>query len=344
PDRNAGFSRADPQRLYLQPIMDPMYGYESINVESQLRDNSSLLHWTRRMLAVRKTSSAFGRGTKIFLRPGNRKILAYLSIFEDDVILTVFNLSRAAQPVELDLSAWKTRVPVEMLGRSSFPPIGELPYLLTMPSYGFYWFKLTTDAPMPVWHQEEVGLRDRPTLVLFDSWGSFFRDRVMPWRIGMAERLREQIETEVLSRHIEVQRWYGAKGSAITRTVIAEHAVWEQGSLRWLLPILNVQAGDAASTYFMPLALAWEDQDEERTKQLTQAIVAKVRQQAEVGLMGDAFYDESFARAVVLGIAQGLVLPAERGEIRFTSTGALADVTREDVDALDVSRPSAASS
>ncbi len=344
PDRNAGFSRADPQRLYLQPIMDPMYGYESINVESQLRDNSSLLHWTRRMLAVRKTSSAFGRGRKIFLRPGNRKILAYLSIFEDDVILTVFNLSRAAQPVELDLSAYKTRVPVEMLGRSSFPPIGELPYLLTMPSYGFYWFKLTTDAPMPVWHQEEVGLRDRPTLVLFDSWASFFRDRVMPWRIGMAERLREQVETDVLSRHIEVQRWYGAKGSAITRTTIAEHAVWEQGKLRWMLPILDVQATDAKSTYFMPLALAWEDHDEERMKQLSQAIVAKVRQQAEVGLMADAFYDEAFCRAVVLGIAQGLVLPAEQGEIRFTSTGALADVTQEDVDALDVSRPSAASS
>ncbi|RZL86589.1 MAG: alpha-amylase, partial [Variovorax sp.] len=344
PDRNAGFSRADPQRLYLQPIMDPMYGYESINVESQLRDNSSLLHWTRRMLAVRKTSSAFGRGRKVFLRPGNRKILAYLSIFEDDVILTVFNLSRAAQPVELDLSAWKTRVPVEMLGRSSFPPIGELPYLLTMPSYGFYWFKLTTDAPMPVWHQEEVGLRDRPTLVLFDSWASFFRDRVMPWRIGMAERLREQVETEVLSRHIEVQRWYGAKGSAITRTTIAEHAVWEQGKLRWMLPILDVQATDTKSTYFMPLALAWEDHDEERMKQLSQAIVAKVRQQAETGLMADAFYDEAFCRAVVLGIAQGLVLPAEQGEIRFTSTGALADVTQEDVDALEVSRPSAASS
>ncbi|MDM0058605.1 maltose alpha-D-glucosyltransferase [Variovorax fucosicus] len=344
PDRNAGFSRADPQRLYLQPIMDPMYGYESVNVESQLRDNSSLLHWTRRMLAVRKTSSAFGRGKKIFLRPGNRKILAYLSIFDDDVILTVFNLSRAAQPVELDLSAYKTRVPVEMLGRSSFPPIGELPYLLTLASYGFYWFKLTTDAPMPTWHQEDVGLRERPTLVLFDGWSSFFRERVMPWRIGMAERLREQVEADVLARHIEVQRWYGAKGSAITRTTIAEHAVWEHGRLRWMLPILDVQATDAKSTYFMPLALAWEDHDDERMKQLAPAAIAKVRQQAEVGLMADAFYDEAFCRAVVLAIAQGLTLPAERGEIRFTSTGALADVTQEDVDALDVSRPSAASS
>ncbi|MGH8822110.1 MAG: maltose alpha-D-glucosyltransferase, partial [Rhodoferax sp.] len=146
PDRNAGFSRADPQRLYLQPIMDAIYGYEALNVEAQSREASSLLSWTKRMLAVRKSSYAFGRGKRRFLKPGNRKILAYLSEYEDDTILTVFNLSRAAQPVELDLAACKGRVPVEMLGRTSFPPIGELPYLLTLPSYGFYWFRLDADA------------------------------------------------------------------------------------------------------------------------------------------------------------------------------------------------------
>ena len=104
PDRNAGFSRADPQRLYLPPIMDPVYGYPSINVEAQSRDPSSLLSWTKRMLAVRKTSQAFGRGTRRFLRPGNRKILAYLREYGEDSILCVANLSRSAQPVELNLS------------------------------------------------------------------------------------------------------------------------------------------------------------------------------------------------------------------------------------------------
>src|SRR5690606_33489348 len=178
-ERNAGFSRADPQRLYLQPIMDPVYGYEAVNVESQARDNSSLLHWTRRMLAVRKTSSAFGRGKKTFLKPGNRKILAYLSEYEGDVILSVFNLSRAAQPVELDLAAYKGRAPVEMLGRVTFPPIGDLPYLLTLPSYGFYWFRLSAEAVIPPWHQDGLDLQERPVLVLFDGWTSFFRDRVM---------------------------------------------------------------------------------------------------------------------------------------------------------------------
>jgi trehalose synthase len=114
PDRNAGFSRADPQRLYLPPNMDPIYGYEAINVEAQARNPSSLLHWTKRLIAVRKNYKAFGRGSIIFLEPGNRKILAYVREYEDETLLCVVNLSRNAQPVELDLMAFKGRVPVEL--------------------------------------------------------------------------------------------------------------------------------------------------------------------------------------------------------------------------------------
>jgi maltose alpha-D-glucosyltransferase/alpha-amylase len=147
PDRNGGFSSADPQRLYCLPIMDPIYGYEAVNVDSQLREPRSLLNWTRRMLAVRKSSQAFGRGRLTFIRPGNRRILAYLREYGDDVILCIANLARAAQPVELDLSPYAGRVPVEMLARTPFPPIGQLPYLLTLPGHHFYWFKLERDAP-----------------------------------------------------------------------------------------------------------------------------------------------------------------------------------------------------
>ena len=139
-DRNAGFSRADPQRLYLPPIMDAVYGYEAVNVEAQLRDPSSLLNWMRRMLAVRKLSRAFGRGRITFLRPGNRKVLAYVREHEDQAVLCVANLGRSAQPVELDLGRYRGRVPVELMGRTAFPPVGELPYLLTLPAHGFYWF------------------------------------------------------------------------------------------------------------------------------------------------------------------------------------------------------------
>ncbi|WP_413761560.1 maltose alpha-D-glucosyltransferase [Variovorax sp. Varisp41] len=343
PDRNAGFSRADPQRLYLQPIMDAMFGYEALNVEAQARDASSLLNWTRRMLAVRKTSHAFGRGRRRFLKPGNRKILAYVSEYDDDIILTVFNLSRAAQPVELDLSAFKGRVPVEMLGRAPFPPIGELPYLLTLASYGFYWFKLTLDAEMPVWHQEGVSLQEQPTLVLFDGWDSFFRERVMPWRIGMAERMRTQFETDTLPRHIEIQRWYASKGETIARARLADHAVWEDGADRYLLPLFDLEGPRESATYFMPLTLAWEEREEERMNRLAQAGLAKVRQQAQVGLMGDAFYDEPFCRALVRAIQQGMELPTAAGRLQFRPTAAFAKLGL-DIEAMPVGRPSAQSS
>jgi len=187
PDRNAGFSRADPQRLYLPPIMDPVYGYESVNVEAQTRAPSSLLNWMRRMLMVRRSSKAFGRGRLLFLNPGNRKILAYLREYGEETILCVANLGRSAQPVELDLSGYRGRVPLEMMGRTAFPPIGELPYLLTLPACGFYWFRLSADVEVPRWHEDRSAPEYRPVLVLFDGWTSFFRDRVVPWRIRMAE-------------------------------------------------------------------------------------------------------------------------------------------------------------
>jgi len=122
PDRNAGFSRADPQQLYLPPIMDPIYGFEAVNVEAQTRDRSSLLNWMKRMLQVRKTSQAFGRGTLRFIRPGNRKVLVYLREYAEDSILCVVNLARSAQPVEVDLTDFKSTVPIELVGHTPFPP------------------------------------------------------------------------------------------------------------------------------------------------------------------------------------------------------------------------------
>ena len=142
PDRNGGFSRADPARLYAPTIMDPVYGYESVNVEAQSRSLSSLLSATKRLISVRKSTLAFGRGTMTFIRPVNRSVLCYVRQYQDEVILCVANLSRSAQATELDLSAWKDRVPLEMLGRTDFPAIGELPYMITLAPYGFYWFQL----------------------------------------------------------------------------------------------------------------------------------------------------------------------------------------------------------
>ena len=165
-DRNAGFSRTEPARLYLPPIMDPVHSYEAVNVEAQGRSAGSLLNWMKRIIAVRKAHRAFGRGTLEFLHPGNRKVIAYLREHEDEAILCVANLSRSAQPVELDLSRFRGLVPVELLGNSSFPPLGDLPYFLTLPGYGFYWFRLAREAAAPRWHQESPPYAEPPVLVL----------------------------------------------------------------------------------------------------------------------------------------------------------------------------------
>ena len=153
-DRNAGFSRADAARLYLPMIVDPVYGYQGINVEAQLRTPSSLLHWMRRIIAVRKKTRVFGRGTLRFLRPMNDSVLAHVRSHEGETVLAVHNLSASAQPVELDLRAWLRHTPVEMLGDSRFPAIEERPYFLSLAPYGYYWFRLQPPAPT----EERYGL------------------------------------------------------------------------------------------------------------------------------------------------------------------------------------------
>jgi maltose alpha-D-glucosyltransferase/alpha-amylase len=142
PDRNAGFSNCDPGRLYLPVIMDPIYGYQGLNVEAQMRTSTSLLHWTRRMIETRKRHPTFGNGTFTELGASNPSVLAFVREFGDDRVLCVNNLSRFPQPVELDLRRFEGVIPVEMLGGMPFPRVGELPYLLTLPGHGFFWFTL----------------------------------------------------------------------------------------------------------------------------------------------------------------------------------------------------------
>jgi maltose alpha-D-glucosyltransferase/alpha-amylase len=143
PDRNAGFSTATPGKLTLPTIMDPVFGYQSVNVEAQLENTSSLLHWTRRMIHARKQHPAFGLGSFTDLGGSNPSVFSFAREFGDDIVLCVNNLSRFPQPVELDLRHWEGYEPVELLGHVRFPRIGELPYLLTLGGHGFYWFLIT---------------------------------------------------------------------------------------------------------------------------------------------------------------------------------------------------------
>ena len=145
-DRNGGFSRADFARLYLPPLMDPVYGFQAVNVEAQLRTPTSLLRWVHRYIALRKEHPVFALGTYEPLRTENERILAHIRRHEDEIVLCAHNLSRSPQPAELDLSAFSGYAPEEMLWHTLFPRIGELPYFLTFAGRGFYWFRLRKPA------------------------------------------------------------------------------------------------------------------------------------------------------------------------------------------------------
>jgi maltose alpha-D-glucosyltransferase/alpha-amylase len=329
PDRNAGFSQADPQRLFLPPIMDPIYGYEAVNVEAQSRDPSSLLNWMRRMLGVRDQFKGFGRGTLRFLRAGNRKILAFVREYGEETILCVANLARTAQPVELDLSRFKGRVPIELIGRAAFPPIGDLPYLLTLHGHGFFWFRLALGEEAPDWHVERIAREEPPVLVLFDGWHSFFRDRVVPWRIAMAESVRAQLETEVLPRFVATQRWHG-EAPPPPRVALTDQTEWLEKEGDWLLGIYAMaDAKGESQPAFLPLALVWEDSDEERLRGMSAATVARARHQARIGALTDALADERFCRALINAVAAGREFRCASGAIHCTPTPSFTQLADE---------------
>ena len=345
PDRNAGFSRADPQRLYLPPIMDPIYGYQAVNVEAQTRDRSSLLNWMKRMLQVRTSSRVFGRGSMRFIRPGNRKVLAYVRELEgEDPIVCVMNLARSAQAVELNLAEFKGLVPIEMIGRAAFPPVGDLPYLLTLPGQAFYWFRLSRDAQAPAWHEEHLLREHVPVLVLTDGWNSLFPERVAMWRRGLAERLRTQLERQALPRYIAAQRWYANKDAAIARAHLADERVQTASGVEWLLGLFDVECGAESARYFIPLTLAVGEGLQAAVGRLQAAAVARVRQQARTGLLADAFADERFCRMLVEEIGRGIEQPLTHGRLRFTPTRAYAELRGDPATELPVSAPLGSSS
>ena len=337
-DRNAGFSRADPQRLYLPPIMDPVYGFQAVNVEAQARNPSSLLNWTRRMIAMRKGYKAFGRGSLHFLEPGNRKVLAYLREYRDETILCVANLSRYPQAVELDLSKFENRVPVEVLGRVSFPPIGKLPYLLTLPGYGYYVFRLATDAPPPAWHEQRLVHSDLPTLVLLEGWRTFFMGSgsASDVRRAIASRSREQLQREVLLPHLQSRRWFAAKGHRIADISIIEEGEWRSpDGGEWLFTFVRVELEDApAQVYFLPLGIAWEQPGYDPAAEYGSAALARVRQKAKVGILHSAFGDPRFCRALARAMGENREIAFGHGRLSFSSTpvfAQLADGLDEDV-------------
>jgi maltose alpha-D-glucosyltransferase/alpha-amylase len=316
PDRNGGFSRADPAQLYLPPIMDAVYGFQSVNVEAQSRSPSSFLNWMKRLIAVRKARRAFGRGDQRFLYPSNRKVLAFLRSHGDETILCVFNLARAPQAVELDLSGFKGRVPVELFGRSSFPPIGDLPYLLTLPGHGFYWFLLDSSAEVePSW-RGGAALPEFVTLVLSNNG----------WSSPLDRHNRLLFEGEVLPAYLPNQRWFAGKDRRIQQASVA--AVVElprSAGQSWMLSIIDVAFRQGEQQrYFLPVALTWEEEGSDSRNAILPCTLALARRGRREGAIYEATADHAFPLTLVQAIGEESQLSGPRGRARFERTTAFA--------------------
>lgn len=243
-DRNAGFSRANPQRLYLPTIVDPEYHYEAVNVEAHQANPSSLLWWTRRLIGLRKRFKAFGRGSIEFIYPANRKVLAFIRRHEDEHVLVVANLSRFAQYARLDLSRYGGASPIELFGRTEFPAIGEAPYFLTLGPHAFYWFQLQTTTP------ERRQARDTITVSRL----------AVPAHADLADLLTgahaEKLE-RALSGHLADKRWFQGKARTIRDvSLIDSIRVPTQTGDAHIAFIGVSYIEDPAETYVVPLAVA----------------------------------------------------------------------------------------
>src|SRR4051812_32843957 len=284
PDRNAGYSRANPQRLILPVIIDPEYHYESLNVESQQANANSLLWWMKRLIALRKRFQAFGRGTIEFLQPENPKVLAFIRQFEDETVLVVANLSRFTQYVELDLRAFKGRVPQELMGRTRFPPIGELPYLLTLGEHAFSWFRL--EEPR---HPELVARESQyqaPLLEVASAWEGVFSG---------AERAALEM---VLPAWLEGRLWFEPRGREISQVRIAD--VIQLDALRITLAQIDFGHGESEH-YVVPLGIEAGEKPAS-----PQAVIAVLRRgDGSHAFVVDALFEPAAAKALLEAMRTG---------------------------------------
>jgi maltose alpha-D-glucosyltransferase/alpha-amylase len=323
PDRNSGFSRADPQRLYLPVVMDPVYGYEAVNVEAQTRDSWSLLNWMKRILAIRRKYRAFGRGTLEVIRPQNRKILAYVREYDGEAILCVANLARTAQAVELDLQRFRGRVPIELTGENPFPPIGDLPYLLTLPGQNFYWLRLAERGEVDAWQVERLPASELPVLVLTDRLRTFIVDAQPASERSVARRALNMLEQTVLPDFLQPRRWFAGKGTPIQKVSTGPLGTWRAGRGEWMLAMPTVTlADDSEQQYFLPLGIGWEGRDEDWRHRTAGWALAKVREKAAAGFLIDAFGDQEFCLALAEAVDVQQVVPLDSGELRFEHTSA----------------------
>jgi maltose alpha-D-glucosyltransferase/alpha-amylase len=301
-DRNAGFSRANPARLYSPVVMDPIYSYEAVNVEVQQADSSSLLRWTKNMIALRKLFQVFGRGTIEFLAPDNRKVLAYLRRHGDEQVLCVANLSRFAQPFQLDLSSLAGKTPVEMLGYVEFPRIGRAPYPLTLGPYGVLWFEL---------HGETDPIPESPQML--PEIDLSFATAGNSWEALTEPGPRSVLEGRVLPEYLPRQRWFGEKSRALRTSHLTD---WIPISST--LGLFVVEAGNGGhevEQYLVPLALATGDEAERITTDRPEAVLSTVTLGQASGILFDAMVRDEFCTQLTRLITGRADRAGKRGQI-----------------------------
>jgi maltose alpha-D-glucosyltransferase/alpha-amylase len=313
-DRNAGFSTAVPAKLYFPVIMDPIWGYQSINVEAEQSDQSSLLHWTRNMIALRKLFHVFGRGTQEFLNPDNRKILAYIRRYEEDgnseTVLCVANLSRFSQPVSLDLARFAGMIPVEMLGYVTFPAITVQPYPLTLAPYSFLWLELqpAPDAPEPVQVPE-----DEPILNLLNQGID-----------GLLTAPGLSLLQQLLITYLPHQRWFGAKSRTIMAVEILDAA--ELPGLNAVLVFLKLTLDDdSTSVYQLALTITTGEAAETIRASDPASIVATVTTSDGPAVLHDAVAREDVRQAILNLIETNAELPTRNGILIGDRSSAFAE-------------------
>jgi maltose alpha-D-glucosyltransferase/alpha-amylase len=301
PGRNAGFSTANPQKLYLPVIIDPEYHYEAVNVESQQRNPQSLLWWTKRLIALRRRHPAFGRGDLRFLYPDNPKVLAFVRATEGETLLVVANLSRYVQYAELDLAAFRGRVPTELFGLSAFPPVGEGPYPLTLGAHNFYWFSLHEAAAA------EPPPQVRPALAAVGDWRALF-----------AREYRGAFET-LLPAYLRTRRWFAGKAWKIKHALVEEFIPFGNGAA---IVFVRVEYADAEpETYQVALAFATGPNAARIAERAPGAVLASVALDGRTpvtGLLVEATADPEFNRQLLRAVERRRTFRGQSGEVTAT--------------------------
>lgn len=340
--QNGGFSEADFARLYAPPVMDPVYGYLTVNVDSQRRDASSQLNWFRRLVALRKRHKAFSRGTLELLDSGQQKVLAFVRRYEPaggadaETILVVANLSASAQPVQLDLSAFAGLVPVEMFGRSSFPRIASAPYTLSLAPHSFFWFQLVRAPANVAARRLPVATAEVVRLPEIDVPG--------PEAI-FAGDTRRAIELHVLPGFLPSQRWFGGKARRIASARIADVGSFSSGPRpAWLMFVDVMFADESRSTYFLPVGLAQGSDAVRLLEQMRPWVLARLRWPDGEGVLFDALADDAFCHQLLDFIGQEATCGSEQGSAAGVATRALAPLRGDRSRTLSVARGPATSS